>query len=86
MFVKGFPQDNQITYAGMLWLLAAQLVVMAPLIFYLPVWLLPVLIFSAGWRIRVMKGHIAQPGKARKVIVAALGVFALLMESAKLPE
>lgn len=77
MFSEGYPQDKQITYAGMLWLLGAQIVVMAPLVFYLPIWLLPVLFFSAGWRIRVMKGHQEQPGKIVKVIIAALGLVAL---------
>ncbi|MCH9696571.1 MAG: DUF3488 and transglutaminase-like domain-containing protein [Gammaproteobacteria bacterium] len=70
MFIKGFPQDKQITYAGMLWLLAAQLSVMSPLAFYLPVWLIPVLLISAAWRIRVMKGRTEQPGI---VVIGALG-------------
>jgi len=77
MFTEGFPQDNQITYSGMLWLLAAQLVVMAPLMFFLPIWILPVLLFSAGWRIRVMKGHQEQPGMILKGVIAALGLAAL---------
>ncbi len=84
MFFKGFPQDNQITYAGMLWLLAAQLVVMAPLVFYLPVWLIPVLLFSAGWRIRVMKGHMEQPGKVIKAGVGVLGLAGLAMSGMQL--
>ncbi len=77
MFSKGYPQDKQISYTGMLWLLGAQLVVMAPLVFYLPVWLLPIVFFSAGWRIRVMKGYQAQPGKITKIIIAILGFIAL---------
>ncbi len=77
MFDKGFPQDKLITYSGMLWLLAAQIVVMLPLIFYLPIWLLPILIFSAIWRIRVMHGHYAQPGRIVKGIVGLLGVGVL---------
>lgn len=79
MFFKGFPQDKQITYTGMLWLLAAQLVVMAPLAFYLPIWLMPVLLLSAGWRIRVMKGHLEQPGNVVTLILAGLGITALTM-------
>ncbi|HFD12054.1 MAG TPA: DUF3488 domain-containing protein [Crenotrichaceae bacterium] len=84
MFFKGFPQNNQITYAGMLWLLAAQLVVMAPLAFYLPVWLIPVLLLSAGWRIRVMKGHHEQPGNLIKIIISGLGVGALFLSGMEL--
>ncbi len=77
MFSEGYPQDKKITYSAMLWLLGAQLVVMAPLVFYLPIWLLPVLIFSAVWRIRVMKGHQEQPGKLTKIILALFGIAAL---------
>ncbi len=84
MFNKGFPQDKQVTYAGMLWLLAAQLVVMAPLAFYLPVWILPVLLFSAAWRIRVMKGHLEQPRIIIKLFVAVLGIAALSISGLKL--
>lgn len=84
MFFEGFPQDKQVTYAGMLWLLAAQLVVMAPLAFYLPIWILPVLIFSAVWRIRVMKGHMEQPGIIIKLLVAVLGIAALSISGLKL--
>ncbi len=84
MFNEGFPQDHQITYSGMLWLLAAQLVVMAPLVFFLPIWLLPVLIFSAGWRIRVMQGHQEQPGVILKGIVATIGLVALFASGMKL--
>jgi len=79
MFEKGFPQDKLITYSGMLWLLAAQIVVMLPLTFYLPIWLLPILIFSAAWRIRVMQGHSAQPGKIIKTVIGLLGLGALAM-------
>ncbi|HIQ15503.1 MAG TPA: DUF3488 domain-containing protein, partial [Leucothrix sp.] len=84
MLSNGFPQDKQVTYAGMLWLLAAQLVVMAPLAFYLPIWILPVLFFSAVWRIRVMKGHMEQPGIIIKLFVAVLGIVALSMSGLKL--
>ena len=84
MFSKGFPQDNQITYAGILWLLSAQLVVMVALAFYLPVWLIPVLFLSAGWRIRVMKGHLEQPGKIVIFILGGLGIAALLLSGMKL--
>ena len=77
MFTQGFPQDRLITYSGMLWLLAAQIAVMIPLSFYLPVWLLPILFFSAGWRIRVMLGKAEQPGVIVKIILAILGLAAL---------
>lgn len=77
MFTKGFPQDRLVTYSGMLWLLAAQIVVMIPLLFYLPIWLFPVLFFSAGWRIRAMLGKAEQPGIIVKVVLGLLGLAAL---------
>ena len=77
VFTKGFPQDRLITYSGMLWLLAAQIVVMLPLMFYLPIWLLPVLIFSALWRIRVMLGKAEQPGLVVKIVLGIVGIGAL---------
>ncbi len=61
----------------MLWLLAAQIVVMLPFLFYLPVWLFPILFFSAGWRIRVMLGKAQQPGIIVKIILGILGLAAL---------
>ncbi len=84
MFSNGYPQNKQITYAGILWLLAAQLVVIAPLIFYLPLWILPILVFSAGWRIRVIKGHATQPSNVTKILVAGLGIAALTLSGMKL--
>ena len=50
---------------------------MIPLLFYLPVWLFPVLFFSAGWRIRVMLGKTQQPGILVKIILGFLGLAAL---------
>ena len=79
MFSKGYPQDKQITYSGLLWLLGAQIVVMAALVFYLPIWLLPVVFFSAGWRIRVMRGYQEQPGKIAKIIISLFGLVALAL-------
>lgn len=79
MFSKGFPEDKLITYSGMLWLLAAQIIVMLPFLFYLPIWLFPILFFSAGWRISVMLGKASQPGNIIKFILAALGMVALKM-------
>jgi transglutaminase-like putative cysteine protease len=84
MFNNGYPQNKQITYAGILWLLAAQLVVMAPLVFYLPLWILPVLVFSAGWRIRVIKGYATQPSNLTKILIAGLGIGALTFSGIKL--
>lgn len=77
MFTKGYPQSKPITYAGMFWLLAAQLLVILPLAFHLPIWLLPVLAFSAVWRYRVMKGYMQKPGAVSKLIVAAMGIAGL---------
>jgi len=77
MFNEGFAKDLNITYSVMMWLLAAQLVVMAPLMFFLPIWILPVLLFSAGWRIRVMQGHREQPTKLTKTLIAGIGIIGL---------
>ncbi len=77
MFSEGYPQDHQVSYAATLWLIVAQLVVMAPLVFFLPVWLLPVLLFSAVWRIRVMKGYQTQPSKIIKLVLVAVGIAGL---------
>lgn len=77
MFTKGYPQSKPITYAGMFWLLAAQLLVILPLAFYLPVWIVPVLAFSAVWRFRVMKGYMQKPGIVSKFFVGVLGVAGL---------
>jgi len=79
MFNEGFAKDLNITYSVMMWLLAAQLVVMAPLMFFLPIWILPVLLFSAGWRIRVIQGHQEQPKKVLKTIIAGMGIAGLLV-------
>ena len=77
MFNDGFFRDSSITYSGMMWLLAAQLVVMAPLMIFLPLWILPVLLFSAGWRIRVMQGHQEQPQKVLKTVITGIGIVGL---------
>ena len=61
MLGKGYELSQQVTYRGMIWLLAAQLVVMLPFAFYLPVWLIPVMLASTYWRIRVIKGESGQP-------------------------
>ena len=78
-YSKGYPQNKQMTYAGMIWLLAAQLVVMLPLMFYLPIWLLPVLIFSTGLRIRVMQGRLTQPGTLTKAVIGGMGIGGLFI-------
>lgn len=77
MFTKGYPQNQTMTYAGMFWLLVAQLVVILPLAVYLPLWLLPVLVFSAAWRYRVMKGYLQKPGVVSKFVVGVLGIVGL---------
>lgn len=71
--------NKQVTYSGMLWLLAAQFIVMLPLAFYLPVWLIPVLLFSSWWRLRVMQGHLEQPGKVGILAIGVLGILALML-------
>lgn len=76
---------RQITYTGMIWLLAAQLAVMLPFVFDLPVWLIPVLLFTAGWRLRVLAGAASQPGNVTKAVLVGLGVGGLLLSGLQFP-
>lgn len=77
--------NNFITYSGMIWLLAAQLVVMLPFAFDLPFWLIPVVLFSAGWRLWVLSGGATQPGSLLKLVLLALGVGGLFLSGLKFP-
>lgn len=74
MLADGYPLSQQVTYRGMIWLLASQLVVMLPFAFYLPAWLIPVMLISTYWRIRVIKGSAAQPKLMVRLLVIAVGV------------
>jgi transglutaminase-like putative cysteine protease len=78
------PQQ-QITYGSMLWLLAAQLLIMLPFMFHLPLWLIPVLLFTAGWRIRAMHGHTKQPGVPIKLLLIIGGFTGLAMSGMPFP-
>ena len=69
----------------MIWLLAAQLVVMLPFLFDLPLWLLPVLLLVAWWRLRVLSGSGLQPGNVVKVLLIGLGVGGLLLSGLRFP-
>ncbi len=77
--------NPSITYAGMIWLLAAQLVVMLPFVLHLPVWLLAVVFFTAGWRLRVLSGQAAQPGNLIKGSLLLLGMGGLLLSGLRFP-
>ncbi|MEB4590446.1 DUF3488 and DUF4129 domain-containing transglutaminase family protein [Candidatus Thiothrix sp. Deng01] len=76
---------KQVTYTGMIWLLAAQLAVMLPFVFDLPVWLVPVLLFAAGWRLRVLAGLASQPGNVTKLVLVLLGGGGLLLSGLQFP-
>ena len=78
MIDKDYQISRQVTYRGMVWLLAAQLVVMLPFAFNLPVWLVPVMLAATYWRIRVIKGHSAQPKFLVRMFVIGLGVLGVL--------
>ena len=78
MIDKDYQISRQVTYRSMVWLLAAQLVVMLPFAFNLPVWLVPVMLAATYWRIRVIKGHSAQPKFLVRMFVIALGVAGVL--------
>lgn len=71
--------ERQVKLAGMFWLLAAQIAVMLPFVGVLPSWLVGVLIASAAWRIRVLRGHWVQPGMVIKLGLVALGVLGLFL-------
>jgi len=77
--VQHFELDRQVKYAGMLWLLAAQIAVMLPFMRVLPGWLVLVLLGSAAWRIRVLRGHWAQPSLMLKIVAIALGITGLVL-------
>lgn len=79
MLDKDYKTSRQVTYRGMIWLLAAQLVVMLPFAFNLPVWLVPVMLVATYWRIRVIKGHSAQPKFIVRMFVIGLGVVGVLL-------
>lgn len=71
--------DSQVKYAGMLWLLAAQVAVMLPFMAYLPIWLMLVLLLCTVWRLRVLRGHWEPPSWLFKGVVLLLGLLALAM-------
>lgn len=79
MLVNHYAVSQQVTYRGMVWLLAAQLVVMLPFAFYLPIWLIPVMLISTYWRFRVLKGESAQPKLIVRLLVVALGILGVLL-------
>ncbi len=69
--------DLQVKYAGMVWLLAAQVVVMLPFMTYLPAWLILVLLTCTAWRLRVLRGHWESPPRWLKGALLMLGMAAL---------
>ncbi len=69
--------DLQLKYAGMVWLLAAQVAVMLPFMAYLPIWLMLVLLICTAWRLRVLRGFWVQPSWLFKGAILALGLLAL---------
>lgn len=77
--MTGFELERQVKYAGMLWLLAAQVAVMLPFVRVLPAWLVLVLLVSAAWRIRVLRGHWAQPSFVLKAGAVMLGIGGLVL-------
>ncbi len=74
-----------ITYTGMIWLLAAQLIVMLPFTTSLPPWLIVVVIFAAGWRLRVLSGKATQPNTLIKAVLLLLGIAAIFLSGLRLP-
>ncbi|PID45305.1 MAG: transglutaminase [Proteobacteria bacterium] len=81
MLDKDYQLSRQVTYRGMIWLLAAQVAVMLPFAFNLPAWLMPVMLIATLWRIRVIKGHNAQPKFLVRMFVIGLGVAGVLLSN-----
>lgn len=77
--------QNFITYTGMIWLLAAQLIVMLPFTTSLPAWLIVVVIFAAGWRLRVLSGKATQPNTLIKAALLLMGIAAIFLSGLRLP-
>lgn len=71
--------QNQITRASLIWLLVSQILVILPFLFHLPIWLLPLMILSAAWRLRAIRGHWQPPGKVTKLFAVLLGVAGLFV-------
>ena len=74
-----------VTYVGMLWLLAASVVVMLPFALHLPLWLIPVVLFAAGWRLWVLAGGASQPQTWLKTVLVAMGVGGLWLSGLQFP-
>lgn len=74
-----------ITYTGMIWLLAAQLVVMLPFTSCLPPWLIIIVLFAAGWRLRVLSGKAPQPNTLIKASLLLIGIAAVFLSGLRLP-
>lgn len=79
------PSKAALSYTGTIWLLITQLLVMLPFVQYLPLWLVPVLAFTAIWRIRVVKGQSDRPGLPIKVMLIVLGIGGLALSGLPFP-
>jgi len=71
--------EYQITQAGLGWLIVAQLLVMVAFLNELPYWLVPVFIFSAAWRFRIIRGHWSSPGWQVKGFGVFLSISGVLL-------
>ncbi|HPQ97508.1 MAG TPA: DUF3488 domain-containing protein, partial [Thiolinea sp.] len=80
-----YPFDRSINHIALMWLLLTQLVVMLPFAFNLPLWLIPVLLLSGWWRMRVLSGKAGTPGPWLKVLIMVLGVGGLGFSGLSLP-
>lgn len=75
---KAISQDYQIPRDCLLWLLIAQVVVLAPHVQRLPLWLLVVWFVCVCWRVFIFQGRIAYPGvfvRFLMIIGSVLGIF-----------
>lgn len=79
------PAKAALSYTGTIWLLITQVLVMLPFVQYLPLWLMPVLAFTAIWRLRVVKGQSDRPGLPVKIVLMVLGIGGLTLSGLPFP-
>jgi transglutaminase-like putative cysteine protease len=68
----------QIPRNTLLWLFAAQLLVLLPHIQRTPVWVVVLLVMSMCWRIQIFRGHWSFPKKSTKVLLTLMACGALV--------
>lgn len=70
-------ETAQIYRDNLFWLVAAQAASIAPLLFYLPLWLTVVWFLALVWRIQIFRSALAFPSMPIKLIMAILSVVGI---------